>query len=177
MAKLKVYRTAIGFDDAYVAAPSKKAALAAWGSTRDLFARGMAELVDDPALCAAPLADPGTVVRRSRGTRDEQIAALPKTKASRARPADAEDDAAPRVAKRKAAKPPPDRGALDKAEAAFAATESAHAVAAEALQTKIRTLEAQYRALRKRQATELAALEEVRAAADAAYREAVARAG
>jgi hypothetical protein len=30
MAKLKVFRTPIGFHDAYVAAPSKKAALAAW---------------------------------------------------------------------------------------------------------------------------------------------------
>lgn len=29
--KLKVYRTPIGFHDAYVAAPSQKAALEAWG--------------------------------------------------------------------------------------------------------------------------------------------------
>lgn len=29
--KLKVYRTPIGFHDAYVAAPSQKAALKAWG--------------------------------------------------------------------------------------------------------------------------------------------------
>jgi hypothetical protein len=41
--KLKVYRTAAGFHDAYVAAPSQKAALAAWGSDHDLFARGGAE--------------------------------------------------------------------------------------------------------------------------------------
>ena len=32
MPKLKVYRTPIGFHDAYVAAPSQKAALDAWGS-------------------------------------------------------------------------------------------------------------------------------------------------
>lgn len=75
--KLKVYRTAAGFYDAYVAAPSQKAALEAWGSERDLFARGIAELVTDPALTAEPLASPGTVVKHSRGTTAEQIAALP----------------------------------------------------------------------------------------------------
>ena len=78
--KLKVYRTPIGFHDAYVAAPSQKAALEAWGSDHDLFARGAAELVTDAALTAAPLASPGTVVKRSRGTTAEQIAALPKDK-------------------------------------------------------------------------------------------------
>ena len=48
--RLKVYRMPIGFHDAYVAAPSRKAALAAWGSDADLFARGVAEQVDDPDL-------------------------------------------------------------------------------------------------------------------------------
>lgn len=75
--KLKVYRTAAGFHDAYVAAPSQKAALAAWGSDHDLFARGIAELVTDPDLSAEPLASPGVVIKRSRGTTAEQIAALP----------------------------------------------------------------------------------------------------
>ena len=40
--KLKVFRTPIGFHDAYVAAPSQKAALQAWGTDTDLFARGVA---------------------------------------------------------------------------------------------------------------------------------------
>ncbi|MCP2775198.1 hypothetical protein, partial [Salmonella enterica] len=53
-AKLKVYRTPIGFHDAYVAAPSQKAALQAWGSDADLFARGVAEQVADPALMEEP---------------------------------------------------------------------------------------------------------------------------
>ncbi len=75
--KLKVYRTVAGFNDAYVAAPSQKAALEAWGSDRDLFARGIAELVTDPALTAEPLASPGVVVKHSRGTTAEQIKALP----------------------------------------------------------------------------------------------------
>lgn len=75
--KLKVYRTPAGFDDAYVAAVSQKAALEAWGSERDLFARGIAELVTDPALTAEPLASPGVVVKHSRGTTAEQIKAMP----------------------------------------------------------------------------------------------------
>lgn len=75
--KLKVFRTAIGFHDAYVAAPSRKAALAAWGSDADLFARGMAEQVTDEALEREPLAHPGKVIRRLRGTAEEQLAALP----------------------------------------------------------------------------------------------------
>jgi hypothetical protein len=74
--KLKVYRMAVGFHDAYVAAPSQKAAIEAWGSDKDVFARGHAELVDDPALVEEPLARPGEVVKRLRGTAAEQMAAL-----------------------------------------------------------------------------------------------------
>ena len=73
--KLKVFRTPAGFHDAYVAAPSRKAALADWGADADLFARGVAEEVTDPALLEEPLARPGEVVRRSRGSAAEQLAA------------------------------------------------------------------------------------------------------
>lgn len=92
--KLKVFVVPTGFSDAYVAAPSRKAALAAWGSEHDLFARGVAQEVTDAALMAEPLAHPGNVIKRSRGTSAEQIAALP------ARPAEAEaaeDVPAPRA--------------------------------------------------------------------------------
>jgi hypothetical protein len=85
--KLKVYRTPIGFHDAYVAAPSQKAALAAWGSDANLFARGVAELVTDEALTREPLDKPGEVIRRPRGTTAEYIAALPKDAPPRPRPA------------------------------------------------------------------------------------------
>ena len=137
--KLKVYRTAAGFHDAYVAAPSQKAALAAWGSDHDLFARGIAELVTDPDLAAEPLASPGTVIKRSRGTTAEQIAALParavpaaKEPASDARE---EEDPEPRRTRAKVAapappkpkpkpKPKPSRRALDIAEEARDTCES-----------------------------------------------------
>lgn len=108
---LKVFRTSIGFHDAYVAAPSKKAALEAWGSKKDLFARGAAELVEDPALTKAALASPGTVIKVSRGSVAEQLAALPK-----------EPRGTPKSIKATAEKvsepqPRPDRGALDAVEA------------------------------------------------------------
>lgn len=77
--KLKVFRTPIGFHDAYVAATSQKAALAAWGSESDLFAAGFAEKINDPDLMREPLANPGEVIKRSRGTMTEHMAALPKT--------------------------------------------------------------------------------------------------
>ncbi|WP_010187405.1 hypothetical protein [Sphingomonas sp. PAMC 26605] len=83
--KLKVFVVPAGFSDAYVAAPSRKAALAAWGSEHDLFARGIAQEVTDPALTAEPLAKPGEVIKRSRGTTAEQIAALPAAPARAAK--------------------------------------------------------------------------------------------
>ncbi|MBY8823476.1 hypothetical protein [Sphingomonas colocasiae] len=83
MVKLKVFRTPIGFHDAYVAAPSQKAALAAWGADADLFARGVAERVSDPRLAAEPLEKPGEVIRRTRGTAAEHLAALPRDRARR----------------------------------------------------------------------------------------------
>ena len=119
--KLKVFRTPIGFHDAYVAAQSRKAALAAWGSDADLFARGVAELVTDEALSAEPLAHPGTVIRRLRGTAEEQLAALPRdpperrAAPSRSAGASAKADAAKPQAKPKP-KPPPSRTKLDAAE-------------------------------------------------------------
>jgi hypothetical protein len=74
--KLKVFRTPIGFHDAYVAAPSQKAALQAWGAETDLFSNGSAELVTDPKLTKAPLDRPATVIRVPRGTKRQHLAAL-----------------------------------------------------------------------------------------------------
>jgi type IV secretory pathway VirB10-like protein len=77
--RLKVFRTAIGFHDAYVAAPSRKAALAAWGTDKDLFARGVAEEVSDPALMEEPLSAPGTVFRRLRPMPPDEAEGEPST--------------------------------------------------------------------------------------------------
>ncbi len=81
--KLKVFRTMAGFHDAYVAAPSRAAALRAWGATTDLFAMDAAEEVTDPELMKEALAEPGVVIRKSRGSDAEHVAAAgPEAKSS-----------------------------------------------------------------------------------------------
>lgn len=161
--KLKVFRTATGFHDAYVAAPSQKAALAAWGSKHDLFARGVAEIVVDPELIKEPLAQPGVVFRRSRGTEEEQLAALgPAPNAKRAKlrdePAPTVHPAkpAPRMKKAVPVKPKPDRSALDEAERILAALETRHAKERAAMARREAELQRQRKALDSRQSREIA---------------------
>lgn len=102
--KLKVYRTPIGFHDVYVAAPSQKAALQAWASDSDLFAHRIAEQVTDPELIKEPLTRPGEIIRKLRGTADEQVEALEKGAAKKAAALPAKPE------------PKPSRAALARAE-------------------------------------------------------------
>jgi hypothetical protein len=134
-AKLKVIRTVTGFHDAYVAAPSRAAALRAWGATTDLFAMDAAEQVTDPKLMAEALARPGEVIKLSRGSDMEHMAAAgpaakPSAKAK-----------APPVRK---PKPRPSRAKLEQAEKRLEEAEAAHAKGVEAF-------EAEKAALRKRE--------------------------
>lgn len=78
--KLKVYRTAIGFFELAIAAPSMKAAAEAWGASADVFSRGFAEQTDDAKIVEAAMAKPGVVLRRPVGTEGAfgEKAALPK---------------------------------------------------------------------------------------------------
>ena len=170
--KLKVYRTPIGFHDAYVAAPSQKAALAAWGSDADLFARGMAEAVTDEDLMREPLDKPGTVIRRARGTSAEHMAALPKDRpAPKAPPAPDDGPGTAPTRPRKPAKAPPPpkpkpgRDALDAAEKAVDDARVEHDRAIAALRERETELQRERRALEARYEREAAALEK---AADAA---------
>lgn len=165
--KLKVFCTPAGFHDAYVAAPSQKAALKAWGSDNDLFARGLAERVDDPALMREPLEQPGVVIRRPRGTTNEQIAALqknkPVTKRSTAkhRPAPAKLQPRPPRPPRKRAAPPkpkPDRGTLAEAERMLSEAKKRHAKERKELARRLAELERQRRGLERSQSTEIAKL-------------------
>ena len=142
MPKLKVYRTPIGFHDAYVAAASQKAALQAWGSDADLFARGIAEVVTDEASTAEPLASPGKVIRKLRGTADEQLAAAKMPDRPKPHSRDDPDDE-PATRKRASKKtiaitatappppphpppPRPDRAKLDVAEKAIEDAQARH---------------------------------------------------
>lgn len=138
--KLKIFRTSIGFHDAYVAVPSRKAALEAWGSDHNLFASGAAEEVTDPALTREPLENPGKVIKRARGSTDEHLASLDKQKPKATAPKAAEASAKP-------APPRPSRAALDRAEAAVAKADAARDVELTAIDAEIDALAKRKRAV------------------------------
>jgi hypothetical protein len=172
--KLKVFRTPTGFHDAYVAAPSRKAALEAWGASANLFARGTAEQVTDPRLMAGPLAHPGEVIRVSRGDLKAQLKALgPRKKPPvkkgglGAGPADE-----PKKPPSKA-KPPPRRDGVDRAEAALAQVREKHARERAALEKEREALERKLDTLKARQAKETDRLEARVDKAQEAYRAAL----
>lgn len=66
--KLRTFRTAVGFYDLAIAAPSMKAALEAWGAGSNLFHQGFAAESDDPEVVAATMAQPGVVLKRPAGS-------------------------------------------------------------------------------------------------------------
>ncbi|KAA9019623.1 hypothetical protein [Sphingobium limneticum] len=171
MAKLKVFCTPIGFHDAYVAAPSQKAALQAWVSDADLFARGIAEKVTDPKLMEAPLEKPGVVIKVSRGTAADHFETKEPT-----RPADrtskkrktvreaekADSKPAPAPPKPKKKIPRPSRAKL---EAAEQAVDQATADLKEKLadiDARKRALDAERRTLRADNAKHVSKLEAAR---------------
>ncbi len=153
--KLKVFRTPIGFHDAYVAAPSQKAALEAWGTDSNLFAQGVAEAVTDTALTKVPLEHPGQVVKVLRGSRDEQLAALEKQAAPR-REKRLEPEILPK--RKRAAKP--SRASLASAEAALKELEARQAKQIEAIEKEQQALERKHRELERRHERERDDLQE-----------------
>ena len=168
--KLKVFRTSTGFHDAYVAAPSRKAALEAWGSDADLFARGVAEEVTDAKLTAEPRKRPGEVIKLSRGDLSAQLKALgPRKKKIKA---EAPEEA---VKPRKAAEPrrPPRRDKVDAAEAALKRARPRHAAELKALEAKRDAIERQIETLRARHGKQAGKLERARDEAREDYRAAL----
>jgi hypothetical protein len=109
---LKVYRVPVGFHDAYVAAPSQKAALEAWGSDSNLFAQGITEQVSDPELMKEALDRPGEVIKKLRGDAGEQMRAAGKGRRTSGKVAKVAKEAERR------------RRAREKAEAELAAIEA-----------------------------------------------------
>ena len=171
---LKVYRTPIGFHDAYVAAPSQKAALAAWGADANLFARGVAEVVTDPALTAEPLARPGEVVKRLRGSAAEQLAAAPPVRRKQAAEAEPEPSKPRRAVKSvttpKPAPPPrPSHDEVEAAEASLAQADARHRDAERALAQEEAALAERRRALRVDGQAERDRLEQARDDAERRY--------
>ena len=151
---LKVYRTPIGFHDAYVAAPSQKAALEAWGADANLFARGSAEQVNEEELMQEPLAHPGKVIKRPRGSEAEHLASLAKSSQQPGRAKSSRGRATPPNSQLKRASPPsprPSRRLLDKAEEALAQQEEGGRAALRELEEKQTQLCMQIEQLRKQQ--------------------------
>ena len=113
---LKVYQTQIGFYDLVVAAPSQAAALRAWGIHLNMFADGSARIATDEQAITAALAQPEMPLKRGVGTNDpfSLNPGLPRF-------ADLPPAGKKATAKRQLATSepkPPDRSALDAAEAA-----------------------------------------------------------
>lgn len=66
--KLKVFQAQFGFYDTVVAAPSRAAALRAWGIRRNVFADGHAKEATERAAIAAAIENPETVLKRPVGS-------------------------------------------------------------------------------------------------------------
>lgn len=170
---LKVFRTPIGFHDAYVAAPSQKAALEAWGSDANLFARGVAEVVTAAELTEEPLANPGKVIKRLRGSAEDHFQALPsKRQREPAKPAKIPKPASKRRATPKKVAPKPSRTKLSDVEDRLTGLQADQRVALNELEQRERALRAERKRLEAAQARERARLEaqvsRVRDAYDAA---------
>lgn len=166
LAKLKVFRLPVGFHDAYVAAPSQKAAAAAWGADIAVFSRGEAEVVTQPDLMEEPLAHPGKVIKRLRGTAAEQIAALGPL-----------EDGEPKrkAAPPKKAKPRPSRTALEEAEQEMEAMRARHAKARRSLAEREAELERERKSLEAAQRAEMKRLEDRLGKVASAYEQAMQR--
>lgn len=167
--KLKVFRTPIGFHDAYVSAPSQKAALEAWGASTNLFTAGTAELVTDAKLTREPLAHPGQVLKKPRGSAKEHFAALGKSPHAARASREPLSPAKARGARRK-----PSRAALDRAEAAVAALEKRQAAERGALEREWQALNNRREAMEEKQRVAIEKAMAKRDAAEARYREALA---
>jgi uncharacterized small protein (DUF1192 family) len=166
---LKVFRTSIGFHDAYVATTNRKAALDAWGAGSDLFASGAAELVSDARLVKAPLAQPGVVIRVARGSTAQHLAA-----AGRARKLVPAPSKAPAPPVRQAKKvPKPSRARLDKAEAALQRGQKKYAVSVAEIDARIEALRRERDGLRAQRDQQMRKLEDRRTSEEEAYREAL----
>ena len=133
MPRLKVFCTTSGFHDSIVAAPSKPAALKAWGAKTDLFSMGAAKLVTDPKIAKKALDRPGEVIRLKRSGGGEEA---PTPKKKKAKP-----------------KKPPSRAKLKAAEDKLAKLEAKHAKLLDAIERDLRALQTKRDQLAARHST------------------------
>jgi hypothetical protein len=151
MPRLKVFCATSGFHDSIVAAPSRPAALKAWGAKTDLFSMGVAKQVTDPKLVKQALERPGEVIRLSRSGGEEAPAPKKKPRASAKRPS---------------------RAKLAAAEEKLAELDKKQGKEKEAIERELKALEVKRDQLKKRHAKARSAaenkLEQVRADYEAA---------
>lgn len=155
--RLKVFQAQFGFFDTVVAASSQAAALKAWGVRQNLFASGDARLTTDDAAVEAARAHPETPLRRAVGSNDPfqlEAASLPKAPEAAQTASPGRSRAAAKAPK--PARIPPDRSALDAAEAMLKridddrkAEEAALRREADALQARAGAAQAAYVDARK----------------------------
>ncbi len=173
---LKVFRTSAGFQDAFVAVTSRKAALEAWGARSDLFASGIAEQVTDPVLTRAALAQPGRVIRTPRGTSAEHLAAAGKVKI-----APSARGKRPPARNLKEATPPPDhkpkasRAKLSKIEEGIAKIDDIFARRLSDIDARIDALRKEREQVREERDRARSRLEDRRDREEKAYRAAMTR--
>jgi hypothetical protein len=169
--KLKVFVTPIGFHDAYVAAPSQKAALEAWGADSNIFAQGIAEQVIDSKLMEEPLASPGKVIKRVRGSADEHFAeldrAMPKKKSAK------ESGKVVELKPKSKPGPKPKRDALDAAEEALERAEKKQRKKLREIDDEVQALERKRRELQRKHEAERDRLSEKAEDARAEYEQAM----
>lgn len=120
MPKLKVFCATSGFHDSIVAAPSRPAALKAWGAKTDLFSMGVAHLVTDSKIAKKALERPGEVIRLKRSGGGEEAPA-PKRKTKPAKP--------------------PSRAKVEAAEGRLARLEAKQAKERDAIEHELKSLE------------------------------------
>jgi hypothetical protein len=158
--RLKVFRTAIGFHDAYVAAPSRKAALAAWGTDKDLFARGVADEVTDPALMKESLSAPGTVFRQLRAMPADEPEAKPRKTRKAKAPGEAPVKNTMQPVPTPPAPPRPSKEKLGEAQQALKMARKQHEQEQRELAARERELTRDRKDLEDRQARELRRLQD-----------------
>ena len=133
-----------------------------------MFAMGAAEAVSDPALTEAPLAEPGTVIKLSRGSAADHLAAEADRIANN-------EPSTATVRKRSKPKPLPSRARVEAADAALTDAKTAYERDLEKVDAEAAILRDRKAAIEAKHEAAIRALAAKRDSADAAYQKAVDR--
>ncbi len=157
---LKVFQTEIGFYELIVAAPSQAAALRAWGVHLNLFADGTARIATDLRGIEAALARPGVPLKRGVGSHDPfslnpGLPRLPELGTAERKESGKRPSTVSKPSHKPQPKPqsePPDRRALDAAEAELRRIDEERRVEDELFSQRSAAIAAEEKDLRSRRA-------------------------